>query len=281
MYRDLLLPTTGAPGDANALNAAVVIASTFDAHLAVLETVNLPSFLPGSFAVAPYALLTDVYEELKAAGEANVEALRTHLAREDISHEVRMADTRFVSRSRCIAMQARHVDLCVLTGAAGRTPVESEIVEETFAGVLFESGRPVLVVPPQHRLQWPLRRAVVAWRPTREATRALHDAMPLLLRAESVDVVVVEPETGESKYGDMPGADIGEHLARHALKVNVVEVRRGSASVGAALLRHAAENEAQLLVAGGYGRSRLREWVLGGTTDDLLKAMHLPVLFSH
>lgn len=281
MYRDLLLPTTGTPGDANALDAAVLLASQFNAHLALLETVNLPMFMPSPWGVVPDTLLTDLYAELNKAAEANVEDLRVRLSREDISHEVRLADAKFVSRARCIAVQARHVDLCVLTGSVMQTPFESEIVESTFAGILFESGRPVLLVPPRHPLQWPLRRVVVAWRPTREATRALHDAMPLLLRAQSVDVVAVAPEPGESRYGELPGADIGEHLARHGLNVNVVDLPRGSGTVATALLRHAADVDAQLLVAGGYGHSRLREWVLGGTTDDLMRAMDLPVLFSH
>ena len=281
MIRDLLLPTTGTPGDANALDAAVLLASGFGAHLAVLETVNLPMFMPSPWGIVPDTLLTDLYAQLNATGEANVEHLRARLAREDISYEVRLADAKFVSRARCIAMQARHVDLCVLTGSVMQTPFESEVVEATFAGLLFESGRPVLLVPPRYRMQWPLRRAVVAWRPTREAARALHDALPLLLRTESVDVVAIEPEPGEARYGDQPGADVGEHLARHGLKVNVVNLQRGSGTVATALLRHAADTDAQLLVAGGYGHSRLREWVLGGTTDDLMRAMHLPVLFSH
>jgi nucleotide-binding universal stress UspA family protein len=281
MYRDLLLPTTGTPGDTNALEAAIALARMFDAHLSVVETVNLPMFMPSPWGIVPDTLLTGLYAELNAMGEANVEALRTRLAREDISHEVRLADAKFVSRTRCIAMQARHADLCVLTGSVMQTPFEWEIVETTFSGMLFESGRPVLLMPPRHPMQWPLRHAVVAWRPTREATRALHDALPLLMRAESVDVVAIAPEPGESRYGDVPGADIGEHLARHGLKVNVVGLQRGAMTVATALLRHAAETDAQLLVAGGYGHSRLREWVLGGTTDDLMRAMDLPVLFSH
>lgn len=281
MYRDLLLPTTGTPGDANALDAAVLLASAFGAHLAVLETVNLPMFVSSPWGFVPDTLLTELYAELNATGKANVENLRARLGREEISCEVRLADAKFVSRARCIAMQARHVDLCVVTGAVAQAPFDGEIAEATFAAMLFESGRPVLMVPPHHPMQWPLRHAVVAWRPTREAARALHDALPLLLRAESVDVVAVEPEPGESRYGDLPGADIGEHLARHGLRVNVVDLERGTGTVAGALLRHAAETGAQLLVVGGYGHSRLREWILGGTTDDLMRSMHLPVLFSH
>jgi nucleotide-binding universal stress UspA family protein len=78
-----------------------------------------------------------------------------------------------------------------------------------------------------------------------------------------------------------PGADIATHLARHGLRVNLVNLRSDGLPVATVLLRHAAASEAQLLVAGGYGHSRLREWVLGGTTRELLAALHLPILFSH
>jgi nucleotide-binding universal stress UspA family protein len=158
---------------------------------------------------------------------------------------------------------------------------DAAAVRRLFAGLLFESGRPVLVIPPHHPCQWPAAHAVVAWQTTREATRALHDAMPLLARATSVDVLMVDPEPRTGGHGELPGADIGTHLARHGLKVNVVERKRGGNSVATTLLRHAADTNAGLLVAGGFGHSRLRQWMLGGTTDGLLEAMHLPVLFSH
>jgi nucleotide-binding universal stress UspA family protein len=128
----------------------------------------------------------------------------------------------------------------------------------------------------------PASHAVVAWQPTRESTRALHDALPLLRAARTVDVVTVDPVIGESRHGEEPGADIAAHLARHGLEANVVvHARRPQETVAAALLRHAAESGAQLLVAGGYGHSRLREWAIGGTTRELLRTARTPVLFSH
>lgn len=281
MFRDLLIPTTGTAGDANAIDAGVVLATGMDAHLAVVETVNLPMYMPSPWGITPDTLLTGLYEELLDKGRANVDTLRARLAREGISHEVRLAEAKFVEPPRAIAMQARHADISILTGAAMQAPFDTDVVEEIFAGLLFESGRPVLVIPPRYPMPWPPHRAVIAWRPTREAARAVHDAMPLLMRAQAIDVVVVDPEEGPSRYGDVPGADIGTHLARHGLKVDVVTRARGSSTVATTLLRHAADRDAQLLVAGGFGHSRLREWVLGGTTSELMRAMHLPVLFSH
>jgi nucleotide-binding universal stress UspA family protein len=281
MLRDLLLPTTGTPGDASAIDAAVLLAHEFDAHLSLLETVSLPMFTPSPWGFAPDALLTELYAQLEAVGRANVDALRRRMSHEEISCEVRLAEAGFVARSRAIAMQARHADLGIMTAPTMPSVNDSEIVESIFTGMLFESGRPVLVLPPHYPLQWPLRRIVIAWCPTREATRAVHDAMPLLMRADRVDVVTIDPAQGDASYGALPGADIGAHLARHGLEVEVVAAKRGTGTTATALLKYAADTEAQLLVAGGFGHSRLREWVIGGTTSDLLSHMDLPVLFSH
>ena len=282
MFRELLLPMTGTSTDGPALDAGVQLARMLEAHLSVLETVSLPMFMPAPWGgVVPDALLQEVHAPLRERGVANVAALRARLASEGIGYEVRLAEALFAEPPQVAALHARHADLSVLGAPAGFPADDAAAVRRLFAGLLFESGRPVLVIPPHHPCQWPAAHAVVAWQPTREATRALHDAMPLLARATSVDVLMVDPEPRTGGHGELPGADIGTHLARHGLKVNVVQRERGRDSVATALLRHAADTNAGLLVAGGFGHSRLREWMLGGTTDGLLEAMHLPVLFSH
>lgn len=282
MFRELLLPMTGTSSDGHALDAGVMLARAMEAHLSVLETVSLPMFMPAPWGgVVPDALLQETYAPLRERGAANVAALRARLAGEGVGHEVRLAEALFAEPPQVATLHARHADLTVLGGPAGLAADDAAAVRRLFAELLFGSGRPVLVVPPRHPCQWPAVHAVVAWQPTREATRALHDAMPLLVEATSVDVLMVDPEPRTAGHGELPGADIGTHLARHGLKVNVVQRERGRDSVATALLRHAADTNAGLLVAGGFGHSRLREWMLGGTTEALLEAMHLPVLFSH
>lgn len=282
MIRELLLPMTGTSSDAPALEAGVLLARALDAHLSVLETVRLPMFMPAPWGgVVPDALLEGAYAPLRERGAANVVALRARLAGEGLSCEVRLAEALFSEPPQVAALHARHADIAVMGGAVGLAPDDAAAVRRLFAGLLFESGRPVLVVPTQYPIRLPTAHAVVAWQPTREATRALHDALPLLSRAASVDVLLVDPEPRTAGYGELPGADIGTHLARHGLKVNVVQRERGRDSVATAVLRHAADTGAGLLVAGGFGHPRLLEWMLGGTTSDLLDAMHLPVLFSH
>ena len=281
MIKDLLIPITNTAGDANALAAAIVLAARENAHLAVLEIANLPLPAPGPWGLIPEAM-GDIYTTLRAQAESNAAGWRERLSRESISSEVRVAEAFLVEPPEIAALHARYSDLTVMT-AATEGVHDASIIQAFFSALLLEAGRPVLVVPPSFKSQRPAKHVVVAWQPTREAARALHDAMPLLHLAESVDVLEIDPVSGEAGDGAHPGADIATHLARHGLKVRVVAYQRLDESVALALMRHAQDSGAELLVAGGYGHSRFREWVLGGVTRELLMVggSSLPILFSH
>lgn len=281
MLRDLILPITDTPGDSNALEMALALAGHAQAHLTVVATVYLPAPVPGAWGVPPDAAsMQRIHAETRAMAQAQAERLRDRLDREAAPSELRLIETVAANPQHKVALHTRYADLAVMTSAKDDGFGERSAVRAFFSAQLLESGRPVLIVPPQCSAKMPPRHVVVAWRPTREATRALHDAMPLLRAAESVDVLEIETEPeARADDGAQPGADIATHLARHDLKVRVV-IKRGE-SVTTELLRHCEESGAQLLVAGGYGHSRFREWVLGGTTRELLQFAHLPVLFSH
>ncbi len=275
------MPLTGAAGDEAALDMAIAMAAQAQAHLSVLVPVNLPTLLVGQWGALPDTVIAGIYDEVRAQAQAQVERLRARLGRETVSSEVRLLEAVSADPSLAVAMQARHADLSLLTSPGGREDAGGSI-SIYFGKLLMESGRPVLVVPPHHGVHAQAKRVMVAWQPTREATRAVHDALPLMRHADIVDVVAIDDAPGEHGHGEQPHADIATHLARHGLEVNVqVRRRHDSESVSTALLRVAAEIDAHLLVAGGYGHSRLREWALGGTTLELLEAAHLPVLFSH
>jgi nucleotide-binding universal stress UspA family protein len=281
MIRDLVLPITDTSGDGNAMEMALALAGYAQAHLAVVGTVCLPAPVPGTWGVPPDAAsMQRIHDETRAMAQVRAERLRERLSRETVLSEVRLVETVAANPQHKVALHTRYADLAVMTSAKDDGLGERSAMRTFFSAQLLESGRPVLIVPPQCSVKIPPRHVVVAWRPTREATRALHDAMPLLRAAESVDVLEIETDLEpRSDDGAQPGADIATHLARHDLKVRVV-VKRGE-SVTTELLRHCEESGAQLLVAGGYGHSRFREWVLGGTTRELLQFAHLPVLFSH
>lgn len=281
MIKDIVLPLTGTAGDANAVAAALDLTATEDAHLALLELVNLPVPVPGPWGMVPDASMASLYDELRAQSETRAAKWRDKLKTAGVLGEVRVVESLFVEPPRTAAINARYADMSIITGAAVGDADSAALIHPFFGELLMESGGPVLMIPPSAKPRFPAGHAVVAWRPTSEAARALRDALPLLRRAATVDVVVVDPRSGESGDGEQPGADIANHLARQGLKANVVQLERGSRSVAATLLEQARNSGADLLVAGGYGHSRFREWALGGATRELLENAHLPVLFSH
>lgn len=279
MYKDLLLVDTRANADEDALSAALALAAHAEAHLAVLVVVQVPGPLPTEWGAYPVGLYTGIADEARAAGADRAAALRRRLEGETVSCEVRLVDAVLLSAPRTAALHARHADLAVVAGRSDDE--ESAPVDGAFVDLLMDAGRPVLLVPVGAKLELPLRHAVVAWQPTREAARAVHDALPLLRTAGSVDVLMVDPDEGESAPGDRPGAEIAAHLARHGVDVRVVAQPLDGSSAGAAILDHASETGAGLLVAGGYSRSRFRQMILGGVTRELLRSAPVPVLFSH
>jgi nucleotide-binding universal stress UspA family protein len=174
-----------------------------------------------------------------------------------------------------IGMRARHSDLAVVR----RPDLDSgdAIVE----GPLFESGRPIIVVPPDWKNREIGRSIVVCWKPTREASRALADAADLLAGADRVTVVTVDAKPAEDGYGEHPGADIAAHLARRKLDVELVNLDSMGRTAAEAIQDHAVAVHADLIVMGGYGRSRLSEFIFGGLTREMLQTSSLPILMAH
>ena len=170
---------------------------------------------------------------------------------------------------RQLSLHARYADLTIM----GQTDDgEADHVTETVMSV----GRPVMVIP--HRGHFPSigRRALIAWNGSREATRAVYDALPLLRRADHVTVLTLDAE-----HDRVAGADISRTLARHTVNVEVVHSAKGEINVGNALLSRAADCGSDLIVMGAFGHSPLHERMLGGATRHILQHMTVPVLISH
>lgn len=278
MFKDLLVPITNTSGDAHAVAAAAALAGEGNGHLTLLEFVDLPMPVPGPWGSGELAL-GEIYDSFRAEAEKDAQAWKERLAREapDLPSGVRVIESIASESATEAARQARYADLSVIP-MAGDQGREALVIREFFNSLLLESGRPVLLVPAAPVWRKP-RHVVVAWQPKREATRAIHDAMPFLRAAESVDLVEVGDERDEE--GPSPGSDIAAHLARHGVKVRAVLLPAGD-SVSASLLAHAHATGAGLIVTGGFGHSRFREWVMGGVTADLLATpCAMPILFSH
>jgi nucleotide-binding universal stress UspA family protein len=171
---------------------------------------------------------------------------------------------------------ARRFDLSVVGQAEPETSAVDEVIAES---ALFESGRPVIVVPYIQKGPLKLDQVMLCWDGSRAATRAIADAMPLLARAGRVEILIVANERG--KEDEIEGADMAEHLGRHGLNVEVRRTALGDIDVADVILSRAADAGTDFLVMGGYGHSRLREFVLGGVTRSIFRTMTVPVLMSH
>jgi nucleotide-binding universal stress UspA family protein len=279
MIREIFVPLLRFDSDAAAIDAALSLAKAHDAHISALVTLEHPMPLVTEFGYVPVEASQRELDEASAAAEAQAARARTQLAREAVSSEVRLTEVMMLWSEETAALHARHADISVLGGPDPKQA--SPRFALTFKSLLLSSGRPVLVVPTGASLPSPLRRVVLAWKPTAEATRALHDALPLLAGASEIDVLMIDPQVAEGRHGEQPGADIARHLSRHGLTVNVVSMPKEGRSIGANLLRHAQEVDADLLVMGGYGHAHWREVILGGATRTVLDGMRKAVLFSH
>lgn len=177
-----------------------------------------------------------------------------------------------------ISLRARYCDLVVI-GQFDPDELSPIVMPDFPEYVVMNSGRPVLIQPYARRVDTLGRQILVAWDASIGATRAVVNALPLLRRAQAVDLAVFNAEANEGRHGDQPGADIALYLARHGVRVNVIP-QSTQGGVGDALLALADGLGSDLLVMGGYGHSRFRELLLGGVTRTVLQSMTIPVLMS-
>jgi nucleotide-binding universal stress UspA family protein len=148
-------------------------------------------------------------------------------------------------------------------------------------GRFSSKGRPVLVVPPGWKTRAIGHRVLVCWKPTREAARAFAEADDFLARADRVTVVAVDARLADAGYGEHPGSDISTHLARRGVKVELVNLDSTGRSEAKAIQDQALAVDADLIVMGGYGRSRMSEFIFGGVTREMLKTSTVSVLMAH
>lgn len=276
MIKDILVNLTVRKEESPAEKYALSVAAALEAHIAgvafVYDLVDQVSLL-GDIAVGVVEQQRRDYE-----GEANgtLDRFAETARRAGISAEQMVLSMDFASVGDRFGRIARRFDLTVVAQAESeRDAVRKGIIE----GALFDSGRPVIVVPYIQTSPFVLDRLMICWDGSRSAVRAIADAMPLLTLAGRTEVVIVANE--RDKEDEVEGVDMGQHLARHGLNVEINRISRGEIDVGNALLSHAADTGADLMVMGGYGHSRLREFVLGGVTHSMLRSMTVPVLMSH
>ncbi|HEX6957386.1 MAG TPA: universal stress protein [Ferrovibrio sp.] len=276
-YSDILVHLTDDPRNGAKTDAALLLARKFNAHVTALYTLPPPQQLYYMGEYVPAELFQRQAQEARAKAQKAKAAFEAEAAKQGVTSDWLESERLPVD---AVETFGRSFDLLVL-GQPDPDPKDPAVVP---AGVdvlphelALRAGRPILTIP--YAGQYPEigRYIMVAWNGSKEATRALHDAMPFLTAAKQVVVFGINPE----QEGGTPGAEIARHLARHGVKVEVANAVAQDIGPGEALLSAVADRGVDLLVMGAYGHSRLREMVFGGVTETVLRSMTVPVLLGN
>jgi nucleotide-binding universal stress UspA family protein len=276
--KDILVVVDETPSAAVRIDAAVALAVAHDAHLTGLHVT--PPF------VLPAFVETQLTDEIRVSQRESENELRRK-AEALFLERVRLAGRLECSEWRsawgdptdAVALHGRYSDLIVIGQLDPEFDYESPVVRPQ--DLIFECGRPVLVVPYAGRFDTVGQRVLVGWSASREAARAVADAVPVLEKARKVTLLAINPSSGSHGLGDEPGADIARHLAHHKIRAEAAHFRCAPGEVGDSLLNHVTDLSCDLVVMGAYGQSRLRTMVLGSLTGFILEHMTVPVLMSH
>lgn len=276
ILRDILAIVTSPSSQRHVISFGQQLASQNTGRMTAALVNWMPAVVPvEGFVVSPlYAeLVQDACKSLDSEREklaASLKMFMPEAALETYLLEIGAAGA-------TLSPRAGHADVSIVARPSKTDVTSAHAILEA---AMFDSGRPVIVVPPTWKPATVGKNVLVAWKPTREATRAVADADAFLMDAQSVSVVTVDAKPSQG-YSEQPGADIAAHLAFRGAKTQLFNLDSAGHSEARTILVQARDLGADLIVMGGYGHSRLSEMIFGGVTREMLKSADVPVFLSH
>lgn len=274
-YPSILTVWDGQEESRGAFDLAVELARQWSSHLdvACLGVDRAPT---GFYAADLSINALDFFGQAKDEAEQLAKEARCMMEEDDVLCTVRPAAMRFNELPVVVGKAAWFQDLTVLSQPFGRQ--DEELPEAIIDAALFNAPTPVLVVP--KGAAKPIgKRILLAWNGSMEAARALRAALPMMKEAESVEAVMVDPGAHKNGCAD-PGTALGAMLSRHRINAEISLLPQTEDTIAETLRVRAEQTEADMIVMGAYGHSRVRERFLGGATRDMLKAADRPILFA-
>lgn len=276
VYRDIAVHLDGSREDEVRLSHAEALAVRYAARITGIFTNLLPdpALFAGDFGISAIGQLVDAVTE---EGDVSQKRLRERLTRLAPPHELRRLDAFPGILEQAVATEARWNDLFIATCPRDDDQTRWRPLLES---VMFDGGRGLFLVPPKAAPRSSVQTVLIGWTDTRQSARAVAEALPLIVQAAQVHIVMVREEAHGRMGGAEVLADISTHLARHGVEATAT-VLDTETSATDALLAEAERISADLIVIGAYGHSRFREWVLGGVTADLLENSPVPLFLAH
>jgi nucleotide-binding universal stress UspA family protein len=257
------------------IDCAAAVAGLFEAHLdgiaCAYQAIN-----PMIAFAASAVVMAAQYETGQEQAAVVLDQFEIATRRLNIPHDARSTFNVSYAAIRTVTEMSRLYDLNIVAQPDSSNPSQTDFLSEA---VLFGSGRPMLMIPYINRGTFRSDRVLICWDGKAPAARAIHNAAPFLRKAKAIDVVTINED--EDALGEASLAALIAHLARRDLPATPHRLTADTSNVHNAILSLAADNDSDLIVMGGYGHSRFREFILGGVTRGMFETLTVPALISH
>jgi len=277
-YKNILVYLDQGASNKERTNTAIAIARANNAELTGVVVNSMPaSSILHRLGIGNGEALM---EQQRVDAQSIIEHFEQMADKEGVQADARVIECTEGRAPEKLARMARVFDLSIMRQANPDKP-NASFITELSEEVLFSSGRPVFFMPYIGAHNIPCRRGLIAWDGSKAATRAIHDALPLLETMDKVTILIIDADK-TWQYTDLqPGEGISRHLTAHGVNNEINRMSKGEVSTSTIILNELSNTGADILIMGGYGTSRLRESMLGGVTRTLFECMTVPVLMSH
>ncbi len=271
--KDILIYLDDGASNVERVKTAVRLAQVHQARLTAVTLATKPAHL----RVTDEKAIKNISEQM---AEKRVEEFIELANSEEIEVDSRIIHGKASVAARKMAQYSRNFDLLILRQANPNNENHA-MIEQISEQVILLSGRPIFFMPyiGGHRI--PCQKAMIAWDGSPAVTRAVHDAIPLMMGIKEVILIVVREGKQKTAKGELLADDMVQHLKRHKVNVSIKRVNAGTFDVASVILNEIADNDIDLLIMGGYGTPNLKQKIFGGVTQTLLTSMIVPVLMSH
>ena len=277
-FKDILVYLDQGESNAERIDSALAIAKAHDATLTGVAVDALPqSSILRKLGVSEGDA---VIEKTRADAQSTLEEFRDLAETAGIHTRTNIIEGADGRAPEKLSRLARIHDVSILR-QANPDREHAAFVAELSEEVMFSSGRPVIFMPYIGAHEIPFAKGLIAWDGSKAATRAVHDALPLLETLKATVILVVDPENIEHYQKTKPGEGLSRHLEAHGITNSVMRVPKGDISTSSVIMNELSNSRADVLIMGAYGTPKLREVILGGVTRTVLESMTVPVFMSH